>query len=160
MHCMVLYNTTYNEQHVSAKCTKGHEHIRSGCYGDLEFRVERTKLITVATPGSHRNGSRRMQCKWIRRCLREATLFVLGQEASSSYSSMLLLNTLQTPFPLRLLHPVLRQEHYSSIILYPWINSSASNALSGTLRPPQRRQVRRNFFLPMYYMLHRIIDVV
>ena len=54
--------------------------------------------------------------------------FMLRQEESSSYSCMLLLNTLQTPFPLRLLHPALRPEHYSSIILFPWINSSASQA--------------------------------
>ena len=53
---------------------------------------------------------------------------ILRQEESSSYSCMLLLNTLQTPFPLRLLHPVLRPEHYSSIILFRWINSSASLA--------------------------------
>ena len=36
--------------------------------------------------------------------------FMLRQEESSSYSCMLLLNTLQTPFPLRLLHPVLRPD--------------------------------------------------
>ena len=39
--------------------------------------------------------------------------FMLRQEESSSYSCR---NTLQTPFPLRLLHPVLRPEHHSSII--------------------------------------------
>ena len=36
--------------------------------------------------------------------------FMLRQEESSSCSCMLLLNTLQTPFPLRLLHPVLRPD--------------------------------------------------
>ena len=36
--------------------------------------------------------------------------FMLRQEESSSCSCMLLLNTLQTPFPLRLRHPVLRPD--------------------------------------------------
>ena len=35
----------------------------------------------------------------------------------------LLLNTWQTPFPLRLFHPVLCPEHYCSIILFPRIDS-------------------------------------
>ena len=52
-----------------------------------------------------------------------------------------LLNTVQTPFPRRLLHQVLRPEHNSSIILFRWINSSASqamyNALVSAPRPPQ-----------------------
>ena len=97
--------------------------------------------------------------------------FMLRQDESSSYSGMLLLNTLQTPFPLRLLHPVLRPEHYpvlrpehypvlrpehySSIILFRWINSSASqatkNALPGTPRPPHDGIAKcdETLFLPM-----------
>ena len=51
--------------------------------------------------------------------------FMLRQEESSSCSCMLLLNTLQSPFPST---QVLRPEHYSSIILFRWINSSASQA--------------------------------
>ena len=41
---------------------------------------------------------------------------------------MSLLPRVQSPFPLRLLHQVLRPEHYSSIILFQGINSSASQA--------------------------------
>ena len=37
---------------------------------------------------------------------------------------MSLLNTVQTPLPRRLLRQVLRPEHYSSMFLFRWINSS------------------------------------
>ena len=49
---------------------------------------------------------------------------------------------LQTPLPLRLLQPVLRPEHYSSIMLFRRMNSSASqatqDALVGTPHPPRK----------------------
>ena len=68
--------------------------------------------------------------------------FMLRQEESSSCSCMLLLNTLQTPFPLRLLHPSSARILPSYMeaectvsgtancagILFRWINSSASQA--------------------------------
>ena len=73
------------------------------------------------------------------------------------------LEDLANPFPLRFLQPVLRPEHYSSIMLFRWMNCSASqatqDALVGTPHPPRKGISRcgRTLILPVYIRVYLII---